>query len=343
MWNIDKYRKISLATELVCCVLLVFLLLLQFLPERDARSEDKLILRYGDVNPEGNITVKTARYFADRVNVLSEGRIEVDVYSSGVLGDELQSYQQLRMGALDFYRANAASLNALGDMKANLLSLPYLFRSREHMWRVLNGDPGEEILQDIQRSGSQMLGLYYVDEGERNLFMTEDSVRSLEDLQGKRIRSMVSETLSETLSALGAVPVQLTYAETYNALKRGEVDGAENPVFSYYSNKFYQAAPYYIKSGHMYSPGIVVMSEITWDSLTAEERELIQEAAEQAETYSRENTEQEECEIYERLRSLGVELRMLSDKEAWKERAVSIYPAFTRGKETLLRKIQELQ
>lgn len=341
--NRIKIRRLLLTVSYTGCAMLALAFLLRFFHVPRVEEEGKTILRYGDVNPEGNVTVKDARYFAEQVASLSKGKIEVDVYPSGVLGDELQSYQQIEMGALDFYRANAASLNAKGDMKATLLSLPYLFRDRKHMWSVLSGEIGEEILRDIQENGSQMLGLFYVDEGERNLFMTEDSVRNLDGLKGKRIRAMVSETLSETLSALGASPVQITYAETYNALKKGEVDGAENPVFSYYSNKFYQAAPYYIRSEHMYSPGIVIVSEITWNALSEEEREIIREAARRTEEYSRENTEKEENEIYEKLQELGVRIIELSDKESWRERALGVYPDFVGDKGKLLEKIQELQ
>lgn len=339
----NRLRKILLAAACTSCVILLAFFLLRLIKVKDADTEGRIILRYGDVNPEGNITVKTARYFAEQVSSLSNGRMEINVYPSGVLGDEMQSYQQIEMGALDFYRANSASLNAKGDMKADILSLPYLFRNREHLWRVLDSEIGEEILSDIQSSGSQMLGLFYVDEGERNLFMVKDSVRSLDELRGKRIRAMLSDTLSDTLSVLGAYPVRLTYAETYNALKKGEVDGAENPVFSYYTNKFYQAAPYYIRSGHMYSPGITIMSEITWNTLSDEEKGIIIEAAKRTEEYSRDNTAKEEAETYSRLKELGVTIIEITDKEDWRKKAVEIYPDIVGDRDRILRSIQGLK
>lgn len=304
-------------------------------------KEEKLILRYGDVNPEGNITVKTARYFAAQVNELSEGRIEIDVYSSGVLGDELQSYQQLQMGALDFYRANSASLNRLGDLDAVLLSLPYIFRDRNHMWRVCTGEIGKGILQNIQESGSQLVGIFYVDEGERNLFTVDKPIYHISDMKGMKIRAMLSDSLRDTLLAFGAVPIPITYAQTYNALQSGEVGGAENPVFSYYSNKFYKAAPYYIKSNHMYSPGIVVMSEITWNNLSEEDRAIIEEAAYRTERYNKLEMESTEKEIYETLKTFGVKIITPYDIAKWKEAAVSVYDKYTVGREELLHSIQE--
>ena len=306
--------------------------------ESEAVNE-KIVLRYGDVNPEGNITVQTAHYFADQVNELSGGRIEIDIYTSGILGDELQSYQQVQMGALDFYRANGGSLDKLGDVKVSLLALPYLFRDREHFWKVCGGEIGRMLLDDLQSSGSQMVGVFYIDEGIRNLFTVDKPVTRLEDMKGKRIRVMVSDTLSDTIRAFGAEPVVSTYAELYNTLQKEEIDGADNPVSSYYSNKFYQVAPYYIQTGHMYSPSVVVMSEITWDHLSPEDREIIREAARRAEVYDQAEIRKAEENAYSQLR--GVTVLQPEDPEKWQQAAAPVYEKYGKGNEDLIREIQE--
>lgn len=340
VYNMKKYIWIMMLACFVAYICIIYIGKNNF-RQNMQEKEEKIILRYGDVNPEGNITVKTARYFARQVNELSKGRIEVDVYSSGVLGDELQSYQQLQMGALDLYRANSASLNRLGDLDAIILSLPYIFKNRKHMWKICSGEIGRGILENIRDSGSQLIGLFYIDEGERNLFTVDKPIHRLSDLKGMRIRAMLSDSLRDTLLAFGATPVQMTYAETYNALQSGEVDGAENPVLSYYSNKFYKEASYYIKSYHMYSPGIVVMSEITWNNLSKEDREIIKEAALKAEEYNKSEVERAEIEAYAALETFGVQVIIPYDIAEWKKAAISIYDKYTLGREELLKSIQE--
>ncbi len=300
-----------------------------------------IILRYGDVNPDGNITTKTARYFAQQVKALSNGRLEVEVYPSGVLGDELQSYQQIQMGALDLYRANGGSLSKIGSKATSVLALPFLFRDRDHLWNVLRGDIGREILNDLQESSTQMVGLFYLDEGPRNLFMVEKPVRRVEELKGLHIRAMVSDVLEDTLLALGAVPVESTYAELYNTLKSGAVDGADNPVASYCSNKFYQVAPYYIRTGHMYPPSIVVISEITWEHLSEEDREVLHQAAGLAMDYDRAEIDAAEEEAYRFLREEGIEILQPEEPEKWKEAVRPVYDKYSAGLEDLVRRIQE--
>ena len=307
--------------------------------KENAAVDGKIVLRYGDVNPEGNITVQTAHYFADQVNELSGGRIEIDVYTSGILGDELQSYQQLQMGALDFYRANGGSLDKISDVKVSLLALPYLFRDREHFWKVCGGEIGRRLLEDLQSSGSQMVGVFYIDEGIRNLFTVEHPVTKLEDMKGKRIRVMVSDTLFDTIRAFGAEPVVSTYAELYNTLLKEEVDGADNPVSSYYSNKFYQVAPYYIQTGHMYSPSVVVMSEITWNHLSPEDRDIIREAARRAEIYDQAEIRKAEENAYSQLR--GVTVLQPEDPEKWQAAVKPVYEKYGKGNEELIREIRE--
>ncbi|MBQ9007905.1 MAG: TRAP transporter substrate-binding protein [Clostridia bacterium] len=308
-----------------------------------ARRADKIILRYGDVNPEGNITTRTARYFAEQVRELSGGHMEIEVYASGVMGDEMQSYQQIQMGALDLYRANGGSLSKAGSHATNILALPFLFRDRDHLWNVLLGDAGREILADLAESGTQMVGLFYLDEGQRNLFMVNRPIHRVEELSGLRIRAMVSDILEDTFQALGAIPVESTYAELYNTLESGAVDGADNPVASYTSNKFYQVAPYYIRTGHMYPPSIVVMSEITWNHLSEADHAVLQEAAVRAMEFNRNEISMAEEKAYAFLRSQHVDIIEPEDPEAWKAAVEPVYAKYSSGLEELVERIREMK
>ena len=155
--------------------------------ERATPSEPEIVLKYGEVNPEGNIDARVAEKFAQYVYELSNGRIKVNIYPGAVLGDERTSLNSLRTGSglLDLYRANTNALTGYGFKKLNLFGLPYIFQDREGMWKVLESeDLGRAFLSEGQEIGANMVGLFYTDEGARNIF-TSEPIAGLEDIKTK--------------------------------------------------------------------------------------------------------------------------------------------------------------
>lgn len=288
-------------------------------------EEAEIVLKYGDVNPDGHVLLDSAHFFADKVAELSDGRIEIDIYPSGQLGDDNEVYQAMQMGAVDLYRGNASSLTDFGNMKISALALPYIFRDREHFWAVVNSETGKGILEDIQKSGSGMAGLFYMDEGARNFFTVDEPVTELKDIEGLKIRVQSSQLMLDTISALGANPTPIDYAELYSALQTGVVDGAENPPASYFSNKFYEVAPYYVRDGHTYSPSVVLASEITWNNLSEKDREIIMKAGKLTEEYNKNAIVEADQKAYENLKEEGVKITELEDPEKWEAAMDEVY------------------
>ena len=129
----------------------------------------------------------------------------------------------------------------------------------------------------------------------------------------------------DTISALGANPTPIDYAELYTSLQTGVVDGAENPPASYFSNKFYEVAPNYVLDGHTYSPSVVLMSEITWNKLSAEDQALLVEAGELTEAYNKDAIEAADQKAYDDLEAAGVNITNLEDPEKWSAAMDSVY------------------
>ncbi|MGE4585298.1 MAG: TRAP transporter substrate-binding protein [Sphaerochaeta sp.] len=288
-------------------------------------SKPQIVLRYGDVNPLGHVLLDSAQYFAQQVSEMSNGRIKIEIYPSGQLGDDNEVYQAMQMGAVDLYRGNASSMSDFGKMQVTALALPYIFRDRDHFWSVCSGDLGKEILADIQASGSRMVGLFYMDEGARNFFTTDAPVTKLADLKNLKIRVQNSQLMLDTVSALGANPTPIDYAELYTALQTGVVDGAENPPASYFSNKFYEVAPYYVLDGHTYSPSVVLMSEIVWNRLSSEDQQILVKAGQLTEEFNRKAIEAADQKAYDNLRKAGVQITTLSDPEKWSDCMAPVY------------------
>ena len=305
-------------------------------------GSDTIILRYGEVNPEGYFMVDTADYFAERVKELSGGHIEVDICPSQI-GDDSKCYQELQMGALDLYRGNTVSLAEFQSPEISVLTLPYIFRDQEHFWTVCESELGRTLLDNLQKSGTGMLGLCYLDEGTRNFFTSDGPVTRLSDVKGKRIRIMSSQVMIDTITALGAVPSPTAYSEVYTLLESGTISGAGNPVNSYYSNKFYEVAPYLVRDGHIHAPSVLLMSEITWDHLTEEERAVILHAAQDTEVENRRKIEQSERESYQKLAKAGVTITELENPEEWRAAVQGVYEKYGSEYMDLINEIQNMR
>lgn len=291
-------------------------------------GEPELVLCYGEVNPEGHIMTESAKFFAEQVERLSEGRIAVEIYPSGQMGDDAQCYRAMQIGSLDLYRGNCASLAEFGEPMVSVLALPYIFRDREHFWKVCESRLGQEILDDIQVKSGGIKGIAYLDEGARNFFARERPITRVEDMRNLKIRIQLSEMMEDTVAALGADTVPIAYVELYTALQSGSVDGAENPPLSYYYNKFYEVAPYYVKDGHTYAPGVILVSEMTWNTLSEEDQQALLEAARLTQDYNRVEIEKADDQAYRALERAGVEILEPEDPEAWSDAMEPVYKKY---------------
>lgn len=307
------------------------------------KTEPDLVLCYGEVNPEGHIMTDSAKFFADEVERLSEGQIVVEIYPSGQMGDDQQCYRAMQMGSLDLYRGNSASLVECGNPMVSALALPYIFRDREHFWKVCESELGQEILDDIEVSAKGMKGIAYLDEGARNFFTRERPITRIEDMENLKIRMQLSGLMEDTVAALGAKAVPIAYVELYTALQSGSVDGAENPPVSYFYNKFYEVAPYYVKDSHTYAPGVILISEITWDTLNEKQQQVILEAAQLTQAYNRAEIERADRQAYQALEKAGVEILELEDPEAWSAAVEPVYQKYGAQFLGLIEQVQEMR
>ena len=306
----------------------------------DPNGTAEITFSYGDVNPFGHVIVNAAEYFRDQLYEKTNGRIWMEIYPSGQLGDDAECYQGMQMGAVDMYRGNASSLTDFGKNQISALALPYIFRDRNHFWDVCTSELGDSILNNLQEVGTGMVALCFLDEGARNFFTTTKPVTKLADLAGQKIRVQQSALMMDTVAALGASPTPVDYAELYTALQSGIVDGAENPPASYYSNKFYEVAPYYVLDGHTYSPSVILISEMIWNELSAEDQAIMREVADMTEVYNRAEIEAADQAAYDSLKANGVQILELEDQEKWVEAMGPVYEKHGKDFLDLIAQIQ---
>ena len=232
--------------------------------------------RVADTQTADYPTVQALKFMAQIVEERSGGRHRLHVFHSRQLGEEKETIEQTRIGAIDLNRTNVAPLGSLVPV-ANVLSLPFLFRSFEHLHNVLDQGVGQEILAQFQRHG--FVGLTFYDSGARSMYNSVRPVRSLADMKGLRIRVQQSSLMSDMIKALGAEPVELPYGQVSTGLSTRLIDGAENNWPSYVTTGHYRLAPYYTLTEHTMSPEVLVMSLPAWESLSDEDKAIFVEAA----------------------------------------------------------------
>jgi tripartite ATP-independent transporter DctP family solute receptor len=279
-------------------------------------------MRLATNHPEGTPASLGYELFADRVEELTDGAIEVEIFYSSVLGDSREVMEQVQAGAIEMTHISAGFVASFVPV-VDVFNVPYLFRSHDHYWNVLNGSVGQEIIDDIDDTGVKHL--YWVEGGSRSFFNNIRPIESPEDLQGMRIRVMGSPVMLETMELLGATPTTTAYAEVYNALQTGVIDGAENSAISITSMKFNEVSDYYSLNEHQKVPDMLLMNKDIFDGLPADQQEAIMQAADDAEMFTREEWIRQEDEAMDIIRDTGVQINEIEDKTPFIEATAPLH------------------
>jgi tripartite ATP-independent transporter DctP family solute receptor len=241
--------------------------------------------RVADTQAEDYPTVQALNYMDRLIAERTQGRHRIRVFHSRQLGEEKETIEQTRVGAIDMNRTNVAPLGSFIP-EANVLALPFLFRSIDHLNKVLASPIGEDVLASFAPYG--FVGLAYYDSGARSVYNSQRAVRTPADMKGLRIRVQQSDLMLDMIRALGAEPVALPYGQVLTGLTTGLIDGAENNWPSYVTTNHYTAAKYYTLTEHTMSPEVLIMSRKAWDSLSAEDQAIFRDAARESSRFMRE-------------------------------------------------------
>jgi tripartite ATP-independent transporter DctP family solute receptor len=278
--------------------------------------------RVADTQPEDYPTVQALEEMDRLVAERTGGRHRIRVFHSRQLGEEKETIEQTRVGAIDLNRTNVAPLGSFVP-EANVLALPFLFRSLDHLYRVLDGPVGADVLASFEPYG--FVGLAYYDSGARSIYNNVRAVRTLADLKGMRVRVQQSELMLDMIKALGAEPVPLPYGQVLTGLTTKLIDGAENNWPSYVTTTHYKAARYYTLTEHTMSPEVLVMSRKAWDSLSGDEQEIFRKAARDSSAFMRKQWRAWEERSREEARKVGNVVIGEFDKKPFVDAMAGIY------------------
>jgi tripartite ATP-independent transporter DctP family solute receptor len=281
---------------------------------------------------------KAMVYMAEECEKLSEGQLKIEIYPSGQLGSEQQCVELVQIGSLAITKVSSAVLESFTE-EYKILGIPYIFKSREHAFRVLDGEIGEEILRSTEPFWIR--GLCFYDAGARSFYTIDKPIYTPDDLKGLKIRVMKSITAMENVKAQGGSPTPISWGELYTALQSGVVDGAENNPPSFYTSHHYEVCKYYSLNEHTMVPDVLIMNLKIWQELTDQEKEWFQEAVDRSVEVQRELWAASEKESLEAVEAAGVTI-IRPDKAPFAERAKYI-PEEYRDNQKLYSLIKRIQ
>ncbi len=305
--------------------------------QQESKPQETIVLKLAENQPEDYPTTLGDKEMARIVEEKTNGRIKIEVYAGGQLGDEKSVIEAIQMGGLDFARVNAQPLSDFAK-PLRVLSLPYLFDDEAHLWKVLNGPIGEEILDTLQ--DADMVGLTYYDSGSRSFYNSKKEVKTPADMKGLKIRVQQSELMVGLVEAVGASATPMPYGEVYSAIQTGVIHGAENNWPSYDSSSHYEVAKYFTLDHHTRTPEVVIASKVVWDKLSDEDKAIIKEAATASQDVQRKAWKEYEEKSIKKIKEHGNIITEVEDYKPWQDAVAPLYERFGADYKDLIEKIK---
>lgn len=282
---------------------------------------------------------KGMRYFAEKVDSLSDGQLKVRIYPSEQLGTERQCLELLQVGSLDMTKVSSAVLEGFSH-DYRVFGLPYIFRNDTHRFNILEGEIGREIL--LSGEDVWLRGLTYYDAGSRSFYTANTPIRKPSDLNGLKIRVQQSPVAIQMIQQLGGQATPISFGELYTALQQGVVDGAENNPPSLHSTRHYELVDYYSLDEHTSPPDVMLISTHTWDELSDREREWIQTAADSSLQRQKTLWQQAEKEAMQVVKEAGVEI-VRPDKSSFVEAVQPLYDQYKENQPRVYDLLQRIR
>jgi tripartite ATP-independent transporter DctP family solute receptor len=300
--------------------------------------KEKLTLKAADNPPDGYPTVEGLKHMSKLLKERTQGRFTMDVFPGGQLGAEKETIEMVQAGTLAVNRISTGSLAGFNS-KLTAYTLPFVFRDAAHMWKVLDGKVGQDLLKDLEKDG--LVGLAYYDAGARSFYTKNKPINSPADAKGQKIRVLQSNIFVDLADALGASATPMGFAEVYSALQTGLIDGAENNPPSLWAMKHYESSKYFALDEHMMIPEVVIISKKVWDKLSPEDQKIVAQAAAESSQVEKKLWNEYTDQALKELAAKGVVISK-PDKEPFRKAVAPMYEKYPQYKD-IITQIQAVQ
>ena len=274
-----------------------------------------------------------AKRFAELMAQRTRDKVKIDVHPATQLGNERDMIEGLQLGTVDFVVTSTGPVGGFVP-KMFVVDLPFLFRDREHAYKVLDGPIGGGLLDAF--SGKQIKGLAFWENGFRQITNNVRPIDKPDDLKGIKIRTMENKIHLAAFRAFGASPTPMAWSEVYTALQQGTIDGQENPIAVVYTSKLAEVQKYLALTGHFYSPALLLMSMKAYNSLPEDIRKIILDTALECATFERNLLRDDEAKQLQELKAKGMQVTT-PNKMPFQDAAAPVFKEFESqfGKEMI--------
>ncbi|WP_018924018.1 TRAP transporter substrate-binding protein [Salsuginibacillus kocurii] len=268
-------------------------------------SSDQKTISMAHIHGEADTVYGSIELLNEGIEEKTDGQIKVENYGESVLGDERELLELMQNGVVDMVKVSGAVMENFSH-EFSAFSLPYVFEDEDHFFEVMDSDYVDELYAGLEDVG--MRGITYYDAGARSFYTVDTPIKHPDDINGLKIRSMNSATQIGTMEALGASPTPLPAPEVYTGMQQGMIDGAESNPAPMTEANHGEVAKHYSFNEHTRVPDFVVMSADTWDNLSAEEQDIVMEAAQEStEAHNEAWSEEMEANVEQAKEELNVE------------------------------------
>ena len=293
-----------------------------------------------NIHVEGYPNTVAMDKFAELLAEKTGGEITLQMFHGGTLGSQPDAIEQVRIGGLEIGNFNLGPIGPVAP-EANVVSLPFIFKDVPHMFRVLEGEAGQMIADGMAAKG--LVPLAWYDAGARSFYNGTKPINTPEDVAGMKVRVMNNDLYSGMIAELGGNPSPMAFAEVYQALKTGVVDGAENNWPSYESTGHFEVAGYYSLSQHLIIPECLCINADVYNGLSDEMKAAVTEAAVESATLQRELWAERETASREKVTAAGIVANEIADKGPFQDAMAPVYEAYLAENEEIRPLVEMIQ
>ncbi len=267
-----------------------------------AYAQTPIIIKFSHVVAMDTPKGKAAERFKELAEKATKGRVKVELYPNSTLYKDKEELEALQLGAVQMLAPSLAKFGPLGVKDFEVFDLPYIFPSKDVLYRVTEGPIGRDLMKKLEPKG--IVGLGFWDNGFK-VMSANKPIHLPSDLKGQKLRIQSSKVLDAQMRALGANPQVLAFSEVYQALQTGVVDGTENPPSNLYTQKMHEVQKNVTLTNHGYLGYAVIVNKKFWDGLPADIRGELDGAMKAATKYANAIAQQENDNAMEAVRKSG--------------------------------------
>jgi len=280
---------------------------------------------------------QAAEFFKKKAEELTQGKVKVDLYPNSQLYKDKEEMEALQIGAVQMLAPSLAKFGPLGVKEFEVFDLPYIFNNDADLHKITTGPVGQALLAKLEPKGIK--GLAYWDNGFKS-FSANTPIKTPEDLKGKKLRIQSSKVLEEQMRELKALYQVMPFSEVYQALQTGVVDGTENPISNFYTQKMHEVQKYLTITNHGYLGYAVIVNKKFWEELPADVRGQLEAAMKETTVYANSIAQKKNHEDLAAVKATGkTEVTVLTDaqRDAFRKVLIPVHEKMASriGKETI--------